>query len=85
MRSTGVWVFSDFRGVVTNAEYMCRVCKDFLLTIDALKTWNPSLNVLSRWRALSSFEIALSGDDRDLAFVRNPPQVSPYRNHGVPR
>jgi DNA ligase-4 len=42
---------------------------------DALKVWDPTLDALSRWRVVPSFEIALSGDDRDLGTVGNPLQV----------
>ena len=56
-----------------------------LEVVDALKAWDPSLNAFSRWRVVSSFEIALSGDDCDLVFVGNPLQVSSYRNSEVLR
>jgi DNA ligase-4 len=43
--------------------------------VDALKVWDPTSDALSRWRVVSSFEIALSGADRDLGTVGNPLQV----------
>ena len=43
--------------------------------VDALKVWDPTLNALSRWRVVSSFEAALSNGDRDLVIVGNPLQV----------
>lgn len=43
--------------------------------VDALKAWDPTLNALSRWRVVSSFEVALLSDDRDLVTVGNPLQV----------
>src|ERR1700753_2143920 len=43
--------------------------------LDALKVWDPTLHALSRWRVVSSFEVALSDNRRDLASVGNPLQV----------
>ena len=47
----------------------------YLDVADALKVWDPTLNSLSRWRVVSSFEIALSNDNGGLVFVGNPLQV----------
>jgi len=47
----------------------------YLDVVDALKVWDPTLNTLSRWRVVSSFEVALS-NDRDPMLVGNPLQVS---------
>ena len=44
--------------------------------VDALKVWDPTQNALSRWRVVSSFDIALSNDDRSPVLVGNPLQVS---------
>jgi hypothetical protein len=43
--------------------------------VDALKVWDPTLNALSRWRVVSSFEVALSVSDHGLVSVGNPLQV----------
>jgi hypothetical protein len=48
----------------------------YLDVVDALKVWDPTLNALSRWRVVSSFEVALSNDDRGHMFVGNPLQAS---------
>ena len=48
----------------------------YLDVVDALKVWDPTLNVLSRWRVVSSFEVALSNGDSSLVRVGNPLQVS---------
>ncbi|KAF9653358.1 DNA ligase/mRNA capping enzyme, partial [Thelephora ganbajun] len=47
----------------------------FLDVVDALKVWDPTLNALSRWRVVSSFQIALSNDDCGLMFIGNPLQI----------
>lgn len=47
----------------------------YLDVVDALKVWDPTLNVLSKWRVVSSFEVAMSGGNRGLTFVGNPLQV----------
>jgi len=43
---------------------------------DALKAWDPTLHSLSRWRVVSSFEVALSSGDHGIMCVGNPLQVS---------
>ena len=43
---------------------------------DALSVWDPTLNALSRWRVVSSFEVALSNSDHGPTCVGNPLQVS---------
>ena len=43
--------------------------------VDAIKLWDPTLDSLSRWRAVSSFEVALSISDHGLVIVGNPLQV----------
>ena len=48
----------------------------YLDVIDALRVWDPTLNALSRWRVVSSFEVALSNDNGGLVCVGNPLQVS---------
>ena len=48
------------------------VCLD---AVDALKVWDPTLNALSRWHAVSSFEVALSNHDQGLKLVGNALQV----------
>lgn len=48
----------------------------YLNVVDALKVWDPTLNALSRWRVVSSFEVALSNGDCGRIFVGNPLQVS---------
>jgi DNA ligase-4 len=48
----------------------------YLDVIDALRAWDPTLNALSRWRVVSSFEVALSNDGGSLVCVGNPLQVS---------
>jgi len=48
----------------------------YLDVVDALRVWDPTLNVLSRWRVVSSFQVALSNDDRGLMSVGYPLQVS---------
>jgi DNA ligase-4 len=48
----------------------------YLNVVDALKVWDPTLNALSRWQIVSSFEVALSNDDCGRIFVGNPLQVS---------
>ena len=44
--------------------------------VGALKVWDPTLNALSRWRVVSSFEVALSSGNHDRMYVGNPLQVS---------
>lgn len=44
--------------------------------VDALRAWDPTLDALSRWRVVSSFEIALSNNDGGLMSFGNPLQVS---------
>ena len=48
----------------------------YLDVVDALKVWDPTLDALSRWRVVSSFEVALSSDDHGRMYVGNPLQVS---------
>lgn len=43
--------------------------------VDALKVWDPTSTALSRWRVVSSFEVALSIGDHDLVSIGNPLQV----------
>ena len=48
----------------------------YLNGVDALKVWDPTLNALSRWRVVSSFEVALSSSDPGIMCLGNPLQVS---------
>ena len=47
-----------------------------LNVVDALRAWDPTLNSLSRWRVVSSFEVALSNNDGGLVSFGNPLQVN---------
>lgn len=63
---------AHYTAALKNQKSNSVTCLD---VVDVLKVWDPTLNALSRWRVVSSFEVALSNDDDGLVFVGNPLQV----------